>query len=356
MTLGTLVLLSGCSAEEPQATEGSDLVKSVNVETQTVSPQTFERYLRLVGTVESENDVMISAEVSGRVERYYVNKGDRVQQGAPILKIDDSKLARQQAQLQAQTEQARERYQRLKRVFEQDSIGSEMDVINAKTTYEERKAALEAVEVDLRNTTVRAPFTATLDEKMIEVGEMASPGMPLVRIIGTENLKVVSGVPSRYADAVSTGDRAQVWFDFQQADTLYLPITFVGQSIDQEARTFKVEIDLPRNTENYKVDMNANVKVRTLKQDSTLVIGEEYIYQKENHFVVYTVAKNDSGKTIALEHRVKTGPSYENSVVIENGLNFGEELITVGSSFLQDSMRVNVVANREKEIANNLDN
>ncbi len=345
------LILASCSGEEPETTNEEGLVKSVNVESRVVEPQTFERFLRLVGTVESENDVQISAEVSGRIERYYVNKGDRIARGAPILKIDDSKLLRQQAQLQAQTEQAREQYERLRRVFEQDSIGSEMNLIDAKAVYQQRKAALEAAEVDLSNTTVRAPFSAILDEKMLNVGEMASPGMQLVRIIGLEDLRIAAGVPSRFSEAVSTGDKAEVWFDFQQSDTLSLPISYVGQSIDQDARTFKVEIDLPAQARKYKVDMNANVKLRTFQQDSSIIVGEEYVYQKGNGFIVYTVAKSDSGTTVARARNVSLGPSYENSVVIENGLNTGEEIITVGSSFLQDSMRVDVVKNRDKEIA-----
>jgi RND family efflux transporter MFP subunit len=344
-------LITSCSGEEQETQDEQGLVKLVNVESRMVEPQTFERFLRLVGTVESENDVQISAEVSGRIERFYVNKGDRIAKGAPILKIDDRKLLRQQAQLQAQAEQAREQYERLKRVFEQDSIGSEMNLIDAKAAYQERKGALESVEVDLNNTTVRAPFTAVFDEKMLDVGEMASPGMQLVRIIGSSDLKIAAGVPSRFSEAVSKGDEADVWFDFQQSDTLSLPISYVGQSIDQDARTFKVEIDLPAEARKYKVDMNANVKLRTLRQDGSIIVGEEYVYQKGNGFLVYTVAKSDSGNTVARARSVRLGPSYENSVVIENGLKTGEEIITVGSSFLQDSMRVKVVRNRDKEIA-----
>lgn len=341
-------LLTGCSGEEPATSEQAE-TKSVNVETIMIEPQAFEQYLRLVGTVESENDVQISAEVSGRIQQYYVDKGDVVPEGAPILKIDDSRLKQQYAQLEAQVEQTREQYQRLKRVFEQDSIGAEIDVINAKTTYEERKSALEALEVDLKNTTVRAPFTATLDEKMLETGEMATPGAPLVRLIGTRNLQVVAGIPSRYSDAVQTGDPAQIWFDFNTTDTLRLPISYVGQSINEDARTFRAEINLPQRTQNFKVDMNANVKVRTFKQDSSVVVGEEYIYQKEKGNVVYVVARSDSGSAVAQERLIKTGPAYENSILIETGLNIGEELITVGSSFLQDGMRINIVEEQKKK-------
>ncbi|MDX1585504.1 MAG: efflux RND transporter periplasmic adaptor subunit, partial [Balneolaceae bacterium] len=182
-------------------------------------------------------------------------------------------------------------------------------------------------------------------------GELASPGMPLVRLIGRDQLTVTAGVPSRFSDVVNVGDKAEVWFDFQSSDTLSLPITYVAESIDPQARTFKIEIALPANADKYKIDMIANVKLRTLQRENTIVVGEEYVYQKENGFVVYTVDENEQGNTVARERAVTLGPSYENSIVIEEGLNAGQQLITVGSSFLQNDTRVEVVENRREEFA-----
>ncbi|MFH5884228.1 efflux RND transporter periplasmic adaptor subunit [Halalkalibaculum sp. DA3122] len=346
--LSMAVLITACSQEE-QAVPQDELVKSVNVETLTVEPQLFQRFLRLVGTVESANDVLISSEVSGRIEQYFVEKGRNVQQGDPILKIDDAKLQQEKARLEAQVEQAKEQYDRLRRVFEQDSIGSEIDLINARTAYQQSQSTLESIKVDIENTTVRAPFDAILEERMLEVGEMASPGSPLVRLIGAKNLKIVAGVPSRYADVVNTGDQAQIWFDFQNTDTLELDINYVGQSIDPQARTFRVELFLPRNSQHYKVDMIANARLKTYEQQNAIVIGEEFIYQKEAGNVVYTVAENRQGDTIASEQVVRLGPSYQNRVIIEQGLEPGDELITVGSSFLQDSMRINIVGSTNSQ-------
>ncbi|MDX1618528.1 MAG: efflux RND transporter periplasmic adaptor subunit [Balneolaceae bacterium] len=341
----------GCSQEQQQAAGEEELVKTVNVETETVQPQQFERYLRLVGTVETANDVFISAEVSGRIEQYFVRKGKRISKGQPILKIDDDKLLQEKARLEAQTEQAREQYERLQRVFEEDSVGSEIDIINARTNYRQSRSALESILVDIKNATVRAPFDAILEDRLLEVGEMASPGVRLVRLIGADELKVVAGVPSRFADVVNEGDRSQVWFDFVNSDTLMLPITYVGNSIDPQARTFEVEIDLPVDSRNYKVDMIANVRIRTLRADDVVVVGEEYVYQKEEGYVVYTVARNDEGRTVAREVPVRLGPSYENRVVVETGLEPGERLITVGSSFLQNNMRIEIVDNGNNEFA-----
>lgn len=347
--VSVLGIVTACSQE--QETPQEELVKTVNVETEILEPKVFNRYLRLVGTVESLNDVQISAEVSGRIEKYYVEKGKQIKKGAPILKIDDDKLLQEKARLEAQTGQAREQYERLKKVFEQDSIGSEIDVINTRSAYQQSKSALESIKVDIKNTTVRAPFDAIFEDRMLEAGEMASPGMALVRIIGREQLKVTAGVPSRFSDVVSPGDEAEVWFDFASSDTLSLPITYVAESIDPQARTFKIEIALPPKAEKYKIEMIANVKLRTLQRKGAVVIGEEYVYQKERGFVVYTVEENEEGNLVAKEQLVQLGPSYENNVVIEAGLEPGRRLITVGSSFLQDDTRIEIVDGENNELA-----
>lgn len=344
-----LFLVAGCSQE--QTTQKEEKVKTVNVETKTIKKQPFERYLKLVGNVESQNDVRISAEVSGRIEKYFVEQGDHVKKGDPLLKIDDSQLIRDRERLEAVTEQAKENFERLKNLYQQDSVGSEMDYLNAKYNYQQNKASLEAVKVNIDKTTVNAPFDATVENVMLEEGEMASPGAVLVRLIGTNRLKVSTGVPSTYSNVVSKGDKARIWFDFQLADTLRLPISFVGKSISQQARTFEVEIKLPPQSDDYKVDMLANVMIRTLNREDAIVVGKEFIYQNQDKNLVYTVDKNKQGELVARAKSVTLGPSYKNNVMIIHGLQAGDQLITVGSSFLQDDMRINIVNDRSGNIA-----
>ena len=344
-----LTLFAACSEEQEPAQE--ELVKTVNVETKEIQKQPFERYLKLVGTVEAPNDVRISAEVSGRIVNYFVEPGNDIQQGDPILKIDDSQLVRERERLEAVTAQAKENYDRLKRLYEQDSVGSEIDYLNAKYNYEQNKASLEAVKVNINKTTVKAPFDATVENIMLEEGEMATPGAVLVRLIGTKNLKISTGVPSIYSDVVKRGDMAQIWFDFQKADTLQRPITFVGKSISPQARTFEVEVKLPPEASDYKVDMIANLMIRTLETEESVVIGEEFVYQNGEQDVVYVASEDSAGKTIAKMRPVQLGASHKNEVVIESGLTTGDQLITVGSSFLQDSMRITIVESRESRIA-----
>lgn len=351
LTLILIVLLLGlataCSQEEEKVTENR--VRTVNVVTEKLQPKAFNRYLRLVGTVESQNDVMISAEVSGRIERYYAEKGSLVPKGEAILKIDDTKLLQEKSRLEAQTEQAREQYERLLRVFKQDSIGSEIDVINARSAYRQSKSALESIKVDLDNTTVKAPFDAILEERFLEEGEMASPGAALVRLIGTNNLKVTAGVPARYADVVNEGDNVKLWFDTQESDTLTADIIYVASSVDPQNRTFKIEVDLPREAQKYKVDMVTNLRLTTLYEDNVIVVSEEFVYKKDDQFVAYVKSQNNEGELIAEKRVLQLGPSYESDVIIREGLQVGDELITTGSAFLNEGMRLNLIGTEEQE-------
>jgi len=340
--LSILIVFTACSGEEkiPQQTE--ELVKTVNVRTSIISPSNFNSYVRVVGNVVTSDDILISAEVSGKVLRYRAQEGESVRAGQTIINIDDAKLKQEHARLEALTSQARENYERLKKIYEEDGIGSEIDYLNAKYAYDQSSSSLESIKVDLENTSIKAPFTGVVEEIMFEVGEMVSPGSPTVRLIGDQNYKISAGVPARYSAAINQGDEVAIWFDTHFADTTKERITFVGNSINPDNRTFRIEIDLDE-TEGMKVDMISNIRLLTLEQENVVVVSEEFIYSKDGRYVSYVIAENEEGKAVAREKVVTLGPSYRSNVIVESGLEPGEELITIGSAFLNNGMRINVI-------------
>lgn len=181
---------------------------------------------------------------------------------------------------------------------------------------------------------------------------MASPGMPVVRLIGSDAFKVVAGVPARYSEAIDAGDLVDVWFDTQVRDTLQSKITFVGSSINPQNRTFRIETTLPEGRK-YKVDMIANLKLRTAERTGVLVMSEEFVYSKNNKYVVYVLDENDKGQAVAREREVELGLSYQTDIVVESGLSEGDQLITLGSAFLDNGMRVTVKEDVSTELASN---
>ncbi len=111
------VSIAACSGSETQSNNEDEPVgKSVNVETQVMQPETFKSQLRVVGNVETKNDIMISSEVSGRVVEQVVEEGEQVRKGQVLFRINDAKLQQETDRLQAATEQARENFERLQRI------------------------------------------------------------------------------------------------------------------------------------------------------------------------------------------------------------------------------------------------
>ena len=335
--------LHNCSSDEMESSEPEELIKMVNVETEVLSSEPFNSFLRLVGTVETSDDVQLSAEVSGKVFMHVVSEGQKVQKGQTILRIDDAKLSQEVARLEAVVAQYETTWKRVQTLYEEENIGSEIDYLNAKYAYDQNKSALSSLSVDLENTEIIAPFTGVVETIFVEEGEMVAPGMPAIRLIGANQFVISAGVPARYANVVELGDRVDVWFDTQVQDTLAGTIVYVANSIDPSNRTFKIDIRLPSGKSYYKVDMIANLRLNTLSLNQAVVVSEEFVYSKGEGYVMYVKGTNSEGKDIALERKVELGPSFKTEVVISRGLAPGDEIITIGSAFLNDRVRINVV-------------
>ena len=335
--------LHNCSSDEMESSEPEELIKMVNVETEVLSSEPFNSFLRLVGTVETSDDVQLSAEVSGKVLMHVVSEGQKVQKGQTILRIDDAKLSQEVARLEAVVAQYETTWKRVQTLYEEENIGSEIDYLNAKYAYDQNKSALSSLSVDLENTEIIAPFTGVVETIFVEEGEMVAPGMPAIRLIGANQFVISAGVPARYANVVELGDRVDVWFDTQVQDTLAGTIVYVANSIDPSNRTFKIDIRLPSGKTYYKVDMIANLRLNTLSLNQAVVVSEEFVYSKGEGYVMYVKGTNSEGKDIALERKVELGPSFKTEVVISRGLAPGDEIITIGSAFLNDRVRINVV-------------
>lgn len=335
--------LHNCSSDEMESSEPEELIKMVNVETEVLSSEPFNSFLRLVGTVETSDDVQLSAEVSGKVFMHVVSEGQKVQKGQTILRIDDAKLSQEVARLEAVVAQYETTWKRVQTLYEEENIGSEIDYLNAKYAYDQNKSALSSLSVDLENTEIIAPFTGVVETIFVEEGEMVAPGMPAIRLIGANQFVISAGVPARYANVVELGDRVDVWFDTQVQDTLAGTIVYVANSIDPSNRTFKIDIRLPSGKTYYKVDMIANLRLNTLSLNQAVVVSEEFVYSKGEGYVMYVKGTSSEGKDIALERKVELGPSFKTEVVINRGLAPGDEIITIGSAFLNDRVRINVV-------------
>jgi RND family efflux transporter MFP subunit len=345
------ITLASCSGEPAESTKDASLtvqssqVRVVNVEAITIQSEPFQDYLNLVGTVKASEDISLSAEVSGRITQLLVSRGTRVPKGAPIAKIDDQILTLERDRAKAQHENAKENYLRRKKIWEEDRIGSELDLIAAKTSWEQAEANLNVLQLQLDRTTLRAPFSAVVEDIYSEIGVTVAPGTPVVRLISDGSVRVRAGVSGRYAGSVKAGDSVEISFEEYQNEKISGKISFVANSIDPQSRTFDVEISIPNRNNKYKINMISNVKLRTQSFNNVIVMNQEYVFRNEDGYQVYVVSKDESGQSIAKAVQVKTGSLFNNRVVITEGLNVGDQVITTGASAVENMTKIRVIDN-----------
>jgi membrane fusion protein (multidrug efflux system) len=339
----TLLVACGGDAQADDPAEGAEgFSRVINVEVSEVRPETFVEEIRLTGVALADQDVLVSAEESGTVEEILVEKGSRVSAGEPILQIDDAVLQAQVAQARAQAELAQQTWDRRKRLWEEDRVGSEIAYLEARFAAEQTAANLEGLEARLARTTIRAPFDGVLDERRVEVGSMVSPGQTVARVVALSRVKVAAGVPERYARDVRPGGRATVYFDVLPGEEFPASIAYVGASVSPQNRTFPIEIGMSNPRALVKPEMVANVVVQRRSLDDAVVVPQDALVRVEDGYVVFVAEEGPDG-AVARERTVILGPSQNNRVVIEEGLEAGDRLIVVGQRSVAEGDRLNVV-------------
>ena len=331
----------GEPSEEAQAA-GEGYRRVVNVEVERVEARNFTSTIPLTGVALAMRDVMVSAEEAGVVRRVLLDKGSLVRAGNAILRLDDTILKAQVLTAAAKSEYDLEVWESRKKLYEEDGIGSELAYHEAQATAEQSRGNLEALQARLARATIRAPIRGILNDRLVEVGTMVSPGTVVARVVQADTIRIMSGVPERYALYVSVGAGASVSFDVLPGEVFGGSMTYVGAVVDLDARTFPVELTLPNPGGRIKPGMVAEVSVTQGEMADAIVVPRQALVSMEDGQVVF-VAEEAGGETVAAARRVEVAASQGNDVVIGSGLAPGDRLVVVGQQGLTDGDRVRVV-------------
>lgn len=313
----------------------------VNAEVTPVAPSTFVQYIRVVGEVEALHDVTVSVQESGTVAAFLADKGERVVRGQPVTRISAELLDAQVEEAQALDELAAERYQRQLRLRQQD-IGTQIALLELKAQAAASAARLKVLKTRQARTVVASPITGIFDEQYVEAGELVTPGTRLLRVLATDQVKVVAGIPERYALAVKPGAAALITFDVLEGREFRGIIRFVGTSVDPRSRTIPIEVVLDNAEYLIRPRMVANVQVERVRQEQVIVVPQDLVQRTENGFQVF-IAEQRRGTVTARARAVELGSSYANQVVVTAGLAAGERLITAGHRQVDDGSVIQVV-------------
>lgn len=312
------------------------------VKTMIVKDTTFTHYIEIQGNVDTKQNILIYPEFSGILQQLNVKAGQRVSKGQVLARIDDGGLSAQVAQAQAQLDLAQTTFDRQKRLWDQ-KIGSEIQFLQAKTSLESQKKVVAQLQSQLNKTTVRAPFSGTIDEVMTERGKVVSPGQELFRIVNLSDMYVSATVPETYLSQLKLGAPVEVYLN-AIGKTYKGKVRQVSKYINPENRTFGIEVALPNPDNLLRPNQVAVLKIEDYKNPDALLLPETIIQQKaDGKLVVYTVDKSDKDEIKAVPKEVTTGYTNSGYTEIKSGISKGDEIITDGAKTVKEGTVVDII-------------
>lgn len=313
----------------------------------------FVHMLELQGNVTTKNLLVITPEYNGILTNVYVTEGQKVSKGQILAKIDDGGLGQQLAQLKIQSDLAKTTFERQKRLWDQ-KIGSEIQYLQAKSTYESQAAAVNQLNQQIAKTTVRAPFSGTIDDVITEQGSVVAAGQSqLMRIVNLDEMYIETEVPERYVADVTAGKSVQVEFPVL-GKTIDTKVRQTSNFINAANRTFKAEIAVPNKEKAIKPNLTARLKINDYTSEKAVLIPQSIISENaEGEQYVYVVKdKNANGEGVANRVIIKTGKTQGDVIEVLEGIDDGAEIIQEGARSVRDGQTVKVLTYESKENGN----
>lgn len=338
----SMLVASGCNdgAASEQDAQAPREQPATRVETLVLEPIAFTDKIELTGTVEAIHDATLSSQASGTVISV-AELGTFVPEGGTVAQLDSTEAHAAVEQARARYELAQDRYERQQPLY-QDSIITALEFEQVRSERTQARAALSQARKRLRNTRVTVPFSGTVEQRFVEPGEQTAPGEEVARVIDIRPVKVVAGVPERYAGDIETGTPVRVRFKTSQVGERSGEITFVGSVIDPESRTFTVEATLPNADRAVKPEMSVQLRMTRTTLDDALVLPRTAVVRDEAGEHVYVVERTDT-TAVARKRDITLGAASGGRVVATAGLAPGDEVVIVGQSDLAPGAAVEVM-------------
>ncbi len=333
-----LLLASACGKGDPAEGPGGEGGGfALPVEVATARQDTVVDAILATGQIEAIQSAELRAEVDGRIVEILMREGSEVEKGAGLFRIDDRELKAEVARAEAERDLAEQALTRTRQLLEQNA-SSTADLERAEATARSSRASLSLLELRLSRTTVRAPFTGVVGQRLVSLGDYVTSSDPLVTIETVDPARVAFTVPERYARDVRPGQRVVFRVASLPAEEFSGVVDFVSPSVQLPSRTLLVKAVVPNGRRRLQAGMFAEARLATATRPRAVVIPEQAILSVQGTQIVWVVT---DGK--ATRRPVTIGLRAPGEAEITSGVDAGEQVVVGGLEMLQDGAPVTAI-------------
>ena len=309
-----------------------------------IKEQVFTSYIEAQANLKTRKNILILPEFQGTLEKIYVDEGQNVSKGKLLAEINDSGLKEQLDQLIIQRDFAKENYERIQRLWE-NNIGSEIQFLKSKSDFESIQKGVDQMRDMLSKTKIYAPFTGVVDEIIANQGSNLIPGVTnILRLVNLDDVYAEAFVSEKYISSISNGTEALVKIPLLNKE-IQSEVIQTGNFIDPNNRTFRIEIPVDNTDRRIKQNLDAKIMINTYKKDNAIVVPLRIIREDsegKNYIYVMDEDKKD-GVYITRKAVIKIGNKSNTDAEVIEGLNFGEIIVLEGANLVEDLQRVKLI-------------
>jgi RND family efflux transporter MFP subunit len=316
-------------------------IRATSVEVKMMKAEPFSSFFEAKGSVEAVMDAFISPETSGQIKSINVNRGERVKKGQLLMELNTDVTANSISEVKTSLELASKLFEKQEQLWEKE-IGSEIQYLEAKNAKESLEARLATLKSQLEMAYIRAPFSGIVDDIMVKTGELASPGMRLLRLVNLEEMRISAEVSEAFLANVSLGDKVSISFSSLPELSLEAPVSRVGTVIDPITRTFPVEVLLSNKKEEIKPNMLASVMIQDYDDPDALIVPSIILKDDFNGTFLFK-AVQEGNKNIARKVYVKTGKTVQDQTKIIRGIKENDLVVITGYNLISDGESLKIM-------------
>lgn len=297
----------------------------VKVKVLRVSSSEIDGTERFSGTVEEANSTSLSFSIMGTVKTVHVGLGDRVAKGQLIATVDPLAMQSSYDAAKASLEQAEDAYRRMKELYDKGSL-PEIKWVEVQSKLQQAKSMEEVARKNLDDCKLYAPFSGIISEKMAEVGQNIMPGLPVVKLVTANQLKVKIAVPETEIAAIATGQKATITVSALNGRLFAGTVTEKGIVANPLSRSYDVKIRVDDADKELMPGMVVEAVLSGTGMGTLHVIPAHIVQlDEQNRSFVWVNAGGKASKRI-----IQCGGFTSEGVVVLSGLEESEEIIVEG--------------------------
>ncbi|HQR19366.1 MAG TPA: efflux RND transporter periplasmic adaptor subunit [Burkholderiaceae bacterium] len=308
------------------------------VEVVRLMPTVVKEDLQAVGSLRSNESVILRPEVSGRIAAIGFRDGQIVRKGQLLVALDATLNEAEVAQAQAEYDLALSNLRRSEDLASRKFISSSAQE-TATSNAQVAEARLKLAQARLSKMRIVAPFDGAVGIRSVSLGDYVKDGTDLVNIEDVRVLKVDFRLPERNFTQIHVGQAVEVVADALPGERWQGQIEAINPKVDANGRSLEIRARLDNTSGKLRPGMFVRVRVIVGERQNALMVPEESIVPQGEEFYVYRVV-DGAARRVPVKIGVRRGAMVE----VVQGLAAGDQVVTAGMRLSRDGQPVRVQA------------